>query len=172
MQNNCGCITLGRRGIWILENIPNQKADEEENKRTQVRRVPGLGWWHAAKIRCKEAKRRRCRMVHYCLSHPHTHIHSLLPLYSLRLLWLFWWRRWTFCSLCPLCARRCKSTSESWNSNSLFYSLCLYLSPSLSFLGLCKQMHVLAKKIPGQDAPKEQLSMPSHQHASQHPQEH
>lgn len=51
--------------------------------------------------------------------------------------------------LSPLCARRCKSTSEF--TRSPFLPLPLF--PSLSFVLVCKQMHVLAK-TPGQDRSK------------------
>lgn len=69
--------------------------------------------------------------------------------------------------LSPLCARRCKSTSEFTRSPFL------PLFPSLSFVLVCKQMHVLAK-TPGQDRSKKRakgaaVKPPTRQ--PQHPQE-
>lgn len=71
--------------------------------------------------------------------------------------------------LSPLCARRCKSTSEF----TRYPSLPLHLFPSLSFVLVCKQMHVLAK-TPGQDRSKKRakgaaVKPPTRQ--PQHPQE-
>lgn len=128
----------------------------------------------ACRQKARQGKRRRCHhSVHYCRTYC-TSPPSLFPsldrpaaaptviILMTTVIVLF---------LSPLCARRCKSTSEFTRSPSLPLSHSLF--PSLSFVLVCKQMHVLAK-TPGQDRSKKRakgaaVKPPTRQ--PQHPQE-
>lgn len=138
--------------------ISNQKAAQQRQQQqkdssrvessrdaAQVRRT--IRTMVACRQKARQGKRRRCHhSVHYCrlyctsppsLDRPAAAAPTVIILMTTVIV-LF---------LSPLCARRCKSTSEFTRSPFL------PLFPSLSFVLVCKQMHVLAK-TPGQDRSK------------------
>lgn len=103
----------------------------------------------ACRQKARQGKRRRCHhSVHYCRLYCRSAPLSLdRPAAAPTVIILMTTVIVLFLS--PLSARRCKSTSEFTRSSSLPLSL----FSSLSFVLLCKQMHVLPK-TPGQDRSK------------------
>lgn len=180
MQDNCGCITpdggAGEGGfagggvkirIWNANKNFKSKGSPAEAAATKGLESSSA---NAAQVpRTIRTKRRRCHhSVHYCRTYC-TSLPSLDRPAAAALTVIILMTTVIVLFLSPLCARRCKSTSEFTRSPSLPLSR----FPSLSFVLVCKQMHVLAK-TPGQDRSKKRakgaaVKPPTRQ--PQHPQE-
>lgn len=155
--------------------ISNQKAaqqrqqQQKDSSRANAAQVPRtIRTMVACRQKARQGKRRRCHhSVHYCRTYCTSPPSLDRPAAALTVIILMTTVIVLFLS--PLCARRCKSTSEL--TRSPFLPLSRF--PSLSFVLVCKQMHVLAK-TPGQDRSKKRakgaaVKPPTRQ--AQHPQE-